>query len=250
MLQLIAASTNRLALAPTGEPDNVTLEAADADGTALAFGTAAQDGAEWAVDVQSDDVPAIGTTGALTWTITKGTQKRTITENFEVVAFPAIITERAVESSLQGGAAGNPAVLALVVAATNADVADELGGFTYPAVTESRHVFVDGPTAYPHELLAVDAIATLSGTPVGCTAIQGSTRPHIRWLEFEDHITRTLSVTGRWGWDQVPDDIRLAALSAAVTRYQRHAFTVDADRIGNLGSLPRQTLEVLARYKV
>jgi hypothetical protein len=246
MLQLIAESTNRLAFTPS-EADSVTLTALvgseDVD-----FGTPVQEGLDWVVIVAVADVPAIGSTGTLYWTITKGTQARTVPEAFEVVAYPAIITERNVTDALGAQGVSNAPVLSLVVEATNADVIEELGGFTYPPTDETRPLFADGPTAYPWEMAEITALTTLAGHPVDYTAIRNR-RGHIKWLQLTEDVTETLLVTGKWGWATVPDDIRLAALSAAVVRYQRHAFTVDADRIGNLGSLPRQTIEVLHRYR-
>lgn len=81
----MAGSTNELPFTPTEDIDGLTLEAFDMSGASIDLGQPQATDGGWTLTVQSSAVPAAFQTVTLGWTLTKGTQRRLVTEKVDVL---------------------------------------------------------------------------------------------------------------------------------------------------------------------
>ena len=234
---LIADSTNRLAFTPTAA-DSVTL-AATVDGEVVDFGTPTESDGVWNVTIASGDVPAPYSDVVLTWTITSGTQERSVTERYDVVTdYPtttppialAVWKERlGITDTRDDETLWRTLVKAAAFVSRFVTV-------TFPKTTEVRHVWVDGGRVFAPELVTATAVAELDGT--AHTFIEEPYGAHVN-LILHDCATGTLAITGTWGYDRPPDDYIAAVEELATIHYRRAKLGDERDYIGGLDTMPR-----------
>jgi hypothetical protein len=150
----------------------------------------------------------------------------------------------------------NGALAKIILAASRAIRAHT--GLTFGSVvTEERVVRVDGdPTAYPRELRSLTSVEDANGSTVAAEAAEADMNGHVRWLELPYRMSGLLTVTGEWGWDEIPADVVLYAAQTVADWFKRdQAITQNA--IGEIGFdgvrrtrlLPPYVAEGLAVYR-
>lgn len=121
---------------------------------------------------------------------------------------------------------------------------------TFPRIRERRHfVPADGEHILPSELVeAFDVYAEDGVTKLEYQVVPG-TLPgsFVRWLHIptgHEYVT----IDGLWGWEVVPPALEQACLVTVETWYKRTNLASEANFIGNLSAIPRNTVELLQQF--
>lgn len=113
---------------------------------------------------------------------------------------------------------------------------------TVPAVSATRHIWTDGCTVWTPELTAVTDARDILGNAL--TYITEPSGEGIARLILHTPVTCTVSVTGTWGRNTVPEDVKRGILVTVAVWYQRDVRGEESAYLGIRHAIPQETVDI------
>jgi hypothetical protein len=205
----------------------------------------------WTVEVAADEIP-IPTTDewwyeCWTWTADgQETRHEVPLLVTRFLAFDTLCNVGDVQRRL--GTEADPEFMDFLIRAASAAIRS-YRHITVPSVTETRNCLVDGCTVFLEDnCSAVTAVTDADAAALTYTAVPGyRASDPMRWLTLATPRAGYVKVSATWGYDDVPENYRLAALETVAVWWKRAKAGGEDPyaAIGNLNALPRQAMGLL-----
>lgn len=241
---LYANSTNPLEHTPVVPLDSLTVSITDADGAAVTFAdTPAESEGVWSLTLTSTEMADASGTWRIEWVGTAGSQVFTDVEYADVVAGDAegvFLADLKSELGIEGN--GDDAKLHRYLSQAIAALERHYTFPTSPKVTEARTFFADGRLLMLYDPCTVTAVTDEDAGALTYT------QPSTDKLRLESPYTGYVTITGSWGYDEYPAEVRRAVAVTAATYYRRANFGADdAPYRGGGAAIPTEAHNLMAR---
>lgn len=255
---LIGGADNRIYFFPrVGDtavtPTSASAAVTDGSGSAVTISASpTQSGTLYYLDISNSecDTEHLWQTWEVTWNWKYASQDFVDVYKYSVVedtSLASLVTIKEVKDHLGITDSTDDEMIAGWLSAAQATLGTLYDLPTVPRVTEQRKFRCNNKLVLTDELSAISAVYDSSAVAITAYTILYGRRPtdFYRGILLTDARDEDISVSGTWGYDKCPGDVRRALIVTTATWYKRSKLGADNDVIGGFASLPREAKDLM-----